>query len=406
MNTTLLEKAPNPVKQARAPLPPRRVGREQELHEQLNTLLSKINLAVIYGGNKTEDGAVINQIGNPRSWKSYQAVAEDIASALERIGCRNVILLPDDMRLGDRLRAEKIHLAWLNTGGVQGYNSMAHASAMLELFGVPYVGHDPLTAGLLDSKHVFKQALKACGIPTAPFVTWHLARGPFVAKQNTAFKRQFKNHTGPFVVKPVSGRASHHVKVIDRAEDLTDAVNEIFLVTENHVLIEGYLPGREFCVAVCGPVVFRYGQVHRYSGPFVFAEIERVLEADEKIFTSMDLRPITRNRVRGLSPETDAEEVRQLETLGRRVFEDLSLETLVRLDVRADEHGKMYVLEANPKPDLKAPTAEKTSLVCASLQQFGMSYDDLVFSLLADRIDLLFACRRGTVHELIKLLQA
>ena len=113
-----------------------------------------------------------------------------------------------------------------------------------------------------------------------------------------------------------------------------------------------------------------------------------------------------RSRVRGLSPETDAAEVRELENLGSRVFNDLNLETLVRLDVRADATGKMYVLEANPKPDLKAPTAEKTSLVCASLQQFGMSYDDLVLSLLADRIDLLFACRRGTVHELIKLLQA
>jgi hypothetical protein len=34
-----------------------------------------------------------------------------------------------------------------------------------------------------------------------------------------------------------------------------------------------------------------------------------------------------------------------------------------------------------------------------------MSYDDLILSLLADRIDLLFACRRGTVNELAALME-
>jgi D-alanine-D-alanine ligase len=148
------------------------------------------------------------------------------------------------------------------------------------------------------------------------------------------------------------------------------------------------------------------GNLRRHDEPFVFAAVERMLESEERIFTSMDLRPITRSRVRALSEETDAAEIQQLYTLGRRVFEELHLETLVRLDVRADEAGNMFVLEANPKPDLKAPTAEKTSLVCASLQSYGMSYDDLILSLLADRIDLLFACRRGTVNELARLLQA
>ena len=109
------------------------------------------------------------------------------------------------MRLGERLRAEGVHLAWLNTGGVQGYASMTHASAMLELFGIPYVGHDPVTAGMLDTKHVFKQGLKACQIPTAPFVTWHLARGLFLPRENSAFLRAFGDYSGPFIVKPVSG---------------------------------------------------------------------------------------------------------------------------------------------------------------------------------------------------------
>ena len=191
---------------------------------------------------------------------------------------------------------------------------------------------------------------------------------------------------------------------VETVSDLTDAVSEVYLATENHVLIEAFLPGREYCIAVCGPVTAAGGQLTRHEKPFVFAAIERVLESDERVFTSMDLKPITTSRVRSLDPNTEADVIAELQKVGSQTFSELNLETIVRLDVRADESGKIHVLEANPKPDLKAPTPEKTSIVCAGLKNYGMSYDDLILSLLADRIDLLFAARRGTVNELSKLL--
>ena len=86
-------------------------------------------------------------------------VARDIAGALDRLGVARVLVLPDDMRLADRLRREGVHLAWLNTGGVQGYNPVSHTPAMLEMLGVPYVGQSSLTASILDNKHVFKRVL-------------------------------------------------------------------------------------------------------------------------------------------------------------------------------------------------------------------------------------------------------
>ena len=116
---------------------PRRSGRVEELQRQVEQLMPRLSLAVVFGGDKTTEGAVINPTFNPRSWKSYQAVAEDIAGALERIGFRQVHVIPEDMQLGERLRRLGVHMAWLNSGGVQGYNPMAHAAAMLEMFGIP-----------------------------------------------------------------------------------------------------------------------------------------------------------------------------------------------------------------------------------------------------------------------------
>ena len=382
----------------------RRRSRVGELEAQIAELKRVLRVAVIFGGNKTVPGAVINQFPNARSWKSYEQVAGDLAAALRRLGFEVVDIVSDDMRLGERLRAAGVNLAWLNTGGVQGLGSMCHAPAMLEMMGIPYVGHNPLAVGSLDFKHLFKRDLMLLGLPTAPFFVWHPAFGNLQPRLDPRFREVFGDYRGPFVVKPVSGRASQNVMVVDEAADLHDVASGIFQITENHVLIETFLAGREYCVAVCGPTVARGGRLERLAQPFVFSAIERVLDVDERIFTSMDQRPITTDRVRLLHPSGDRALFEQLSSLATRVYRELGIETLVRLDIRADTAGRLHVLEANPKPDLKAPEGDKTSLVCAGLPAEGMSYDDLVLGLLADRLDVLFSQRRGSVHHLSQLL--
>ncbi len=397
--------APRPESRIVGKVKPRRTNRIEELRDQIERLKRRVRIAVIFGGDKRVTGAVINPTFNPRSWKSYETVAKDIAAALKNLGFRHVQVIPEDMRIGERLREQRIDLAWLNTGGVQGYISMSHSAAILEMIGIPYIGHDPMIAGILDSKHIFKRMLKALDIPTAPFVTWSLAQGPFTTANNERFDRVFKNYPGPFVVKPVSGRASINVHLVEDLSGLSEVVTGLCEATENHVLIETYLPGREFCVGVCGPVICKQGILQRRETPFTFAAIERRLDKNEKIFVSMDVRPITTKRVNILDPEDDADIIQRLENLANEVFQEMNLETIIRLDVRMDAGGNMLVLEGNPKPDLKAPTAAKTNLVCVSLSSYGMSYEDLILSLFADRLDLYLSQRRGSITNLAKLLE-
>ena len=387
------------------PIKPRRSNRIEELQGQIEQLKKRARIAVIFGGDKRAQGAVINPTVNPRSWKSYETVANDIATALKNLGFHHVQVIPEDMRIAERLRNERIDLAWLNSGGVQGYISMSHSAAILEMIGIPYIGHDPMISGILDSKHIFKRMLKALDIPTAPFMTWSLAEGGFDPASSDRFNKVFSNYSGPFIVKPVSGRASLNVNLVDDLSALPKTVDELCQATENHVLIESFLPGREFCVAVCGPVIYRDNILQRRDRPFTFAAIERRLEADEEIFESMDIRPITSNRVNILDPDVDADVIQRLEKLANEVFLEMNLETLIRLDVRMDADGNMFVLEGNPKPDLKAPTPEKTSLICASLATYGLSYEDLILSLLADRIDLYLSQRRGSITNLARLME-
>ena len=367
-------------------------------------LLDSARFAVIFGGNKSVPGAVLRKRGNPRSWKSYESVACDIAASLGRLGARHVEVMPDDMSLATSLSKARIDLAWLNTGGVQGHNAIAHAPAMLEMLGIPYVGHDPLTSATLDNKFFFKRQMMAMGIPTAPFLIWTSAHGTFEPARSPQFARTFAGWNDGYVVKPISGRASLHVHHVENASDIGTVAREVLAITQNPVLIEAYLPGREYCIAVSGPIIACQNRLDRLPRPFAFAALERVLASGEAIFTSMDHRPITRDRLRALDPLREALQIDTLEDLASRLYLDFPLSTLVRLDVRADAHGRLFVLEANPKPDLKAAEGEATSLIGAGLERYGMSYDDLIFSLFANRAASLLDDEAGITAAINRLI--
>lgn len=373
------------------------------LPEYLDVLRDKLRIAIIYGGDPQQDGAVLYQTHNPRAWKSYKAVACDIQTALTDLGFRHVSVMPDDLTLLQRLQRDGTHLAWLNTGGVQGYDSICHAPAMLEMLGIPYIGHAPLSAATLDNKHVFKRELQALRIPTAPFLTWNPARGTLKPEINMRFRAAFGEYAGPFVVKPVSGRASLHVHVADSLRDVGRAAAHVARQTHNSVLIERYLPGREFCVAVGGYVRHARNTFSKMTRPFAFSAIERVLEPGEAIFTSMDQRAITSDRAH---PLDDGEQAlgQELMCIAQSIYWDFHLRSLIRIDARADADGTLHILEANPKPDLKRPTQDVTNLIMIGLEAHDMTYHDLILGLLADRIDNLLTHDAAVVPHLVELL--
>ncbi len=363
-----------------------------------------MRVAVIYNGDKTAPGAVINETTNPRSSKSYRPIAEDIAEALRGEGFRHITLMPDDMTLGAHLREEGIHFAWLNTAGVQGYGAAGHAPSMLELFGIPYVGHDPIDSMILDNKHVFKRSLYSLGIATPPFVVWDPTLDDGAHRAAAFWDASFPGYPGPFIVKPVTGRASQNVHFVDGPAELPGVMEEVYATTQNAVLVEQFVGGPEYTVGVAGRVCVRGGALVELDGPLVLSPCERVLNPGERVFTSMDVRPITRDRARLLDPVADAEIYARLCALGQQISTALHLRTLIRVDARADATGALNVLEVNPKPDLKRPTEAQTNLVSIGLAQAGLTYDELLLSLLMDRLFFYFVHRPHIVRHIAKLL--
>jgi D-alanine-D-alanine ligase len=372
------------------------------LAHALERLRPQLRLAVVYGGNADAPGAVMRRTYNPRPWKSYEAVARDIASALKDLGFARVEVFPEDKHLAGRLAVFEPDLVWLNTGGVQGDAPMAHAPALLEMLGIPYVGPSPLNAATLDAKHAFKTQLLGLGVPTAPFATWDESDRTRGAE---GFARILPGHPGPFVVKPVHGRASLHVEIAETRAALPCAVESVVEKNAALALIEPYLGGVEYCVSVMGPVVCRGGAVKVQREPFTFSVIERRLSPGERIAPSIDRKPVTTDSFRLLGTPADAAARAELAAIAADIYTRLRLDCIVRVDLRRDAAGRIMVLEANPKPDLKRPDGTMMSFVAAGLGDAGMSYEDLILSILANRLaDYLFRIPKAAPH-LMELVQ-
>jgi D-alanine-D-alanine ligase len=372
------------------------------LHALLEKMKSATRIAVVHGGDKSAEGAVIHQTRNPRSHKSYAGVATDIANSLRRLGFMRVDLLAEDMRLGDQLRQLNTGLVWLNTGGTQGFSSICHAASVLEMVGMPYVGHNPLNSALLDNKHSFKYSLNGLKVNTPDFLVCDFKDPQQIEDVFSEFDSVFAD-AKYLVVKPVSGRASLHVHRVQGKQQARAMALQVHQATGNLVLIERFVSGSEYTIAVGGHFIARDRRLIELGASFTFSAVRRIMAQDEAIFTSMDIRPIGPDRCQVLDPTIDSKIIGDLSTLAKKIFVGFGLETMVRVDIRADENGRLFVLEANPKPDLKQPTESGFSFVTAGLHHQQMDYDDLILSILASRLHFLLTHRREMIPRIAEL---
>ncbi|KXF83494.1 ATP-grasp domain-containing protein [Enterovibrio coralii] len=362
--------------------------------EQMDWIKKRVKIAVICGGEKSCSKNYVYENLSPRSTKTYRTVAEDIVATLAQEGFDQLEVLEESMHLPQQLKSQNVDMAFLNSGGLQGYDSMCHLPSMMEMCGVPYIGHTPMTAGLLDNKLMLKNELSALGIPTAPFITLDQGRTIHDASCQRALDYIDQEFGEGYIVKPVVGRASIHVyPVFDRSE-LQEVVERVQSATNNVVLIEPYLSGAEFVAAVCGRVLYKESQLEEQEQPFVFSISQRVLDEGEHIFTSMDVRPITADRSRPVLDESLKADIADIVS---RIFTAFNLQTLIRVDLRMDNNGRLYVLEANPKPDLKRPCGNQINLVTAGLAAEGMQYEELLQSLIFNRLQYLYRNRPTTL---------
>src|SRR6185312_8497228 len=128
--------------------------------------------------------------------------------------------------------------------GVAGYAREAQVPALLEAYDVPCVFSDALTLAIALDKAWTKRILRDAGVPTAPF--WVIERASDIRHVPLPY---------PLFLKPVAEGSGKGVdarsKVTDAAE-LRAVAGELLVRFRQPVLVETYLPGREFTVGLIG----------------------------------------------------------------------------------------------------------------------------------------------------------
>lgn len=294
---------------------------------------------------------------------SEEAIAEfdspetlgEIEAALTRVGHR-VERIGHGRELAARLvRGDRWDLVFSIAEGLRGRNREAQVPALCELFDQAYVFSDPLTNSTTLDKGVAKRLVRDAGVPTAPFAV--LEHAAEAAKVALPF---------PLFVKPVAegtGKGCESASKVTSRAQLRTAAQRLIARFDQPVIVETFLPGREFTVGLTGT-----GAAAR-----AIAVLEVVLldEAEAEIYSFLNKEQCETLVRYQLADDTEA---MMAADHALRAYRALGCRDAARLDFRSDANGIPMFLEANPLAGLHPTHSDLPMLATKS----GMSYDALM----------------------------
>jgi D-alanine-D-alanine ligase len=234
----------------------------------------------------------------------------------------------------------------------------------LELLKVPYTGCNPRGLMLARDKGVAKKILYYHRIPIPEFITvplGHLVKRP----KDLAF---------PLIVKSVSEEASLGISQASIVEDddrLHERVKFVHQSVGTGALVERYIEGRELTVSVLGNHRLRVFPVWELNMSRLPEEARRIATARVKWSRTYQKKY---GVVSGEAADLAEDQRLAIQDLAKRVYRSLGLSGYARIDFRLDAAGQVYVLEANPNPQIAkaedfSDAAERASLSYAALLQ-------------------------------------
>lgn len=294
---------------------------------------------------------------------SEEAVAEfDSSATIEAIDNALQILGFETDRIGhlqnlvSRLaQGDKWDLVFNIAEGLHGFGRESQVPGLLDYYGVAYTFSDPLTTALTLHKGMAKRVVRDCGVPTPDFAV--VENDEQVASVDLPF---------PLFAKPVAEGTGLGVnpasKAVDR-DQLLSVCRQLLLRHQQPVLVETFLPGREFTVGILGT-----GDEARAIGVM---EVELLQTAEDGVYSYLN-KEECESRVRyTLANDSQA---RQAGEVALQAYRALGCRDAGRVDLRCDAKGLPQFMEVNPLAGMH-PEHSDLPILCGLV---GMSYLDLI----------------------------
>lgn len=218
--------------------------------------------------------------------------------------------------------------------------------SVLDLMGIKYTGSGPLSSGMAMDKGITKMVFEAKGVPTPKGIT--LEKGK-CSSQLADYGMGF-----PVIVKPCCGGSSVGVCIANNQIEYQAALLEAFSY-ENEVVVEQFITGREFSVAVVDGKAYPVIEIAPLQG---FYDYKNKYQAGSCVETC--------------PADLSSALTKEMQKYAEMGYKALNLQAYARLDFLMDDEGNMYCLEANTLPGMTP-----TSLIPQEAKAIGMDYPQL-----------------------------
>lgn len=238
-----------------------------------------------------------------------------------------------------------------------------HIVAFLTMGDIPFTGCGSTGLTLCKHKGISKKILHYHRIHTPDFVI--IPRGKRIARP--------KRLKFPILVKPLKEEASYGISqasFVETDEQFKERVEFLHQNTDNDVIAEEYIEGRELYVSLIGN--------HRLQVFPIRELVFREVPPDEPKIATYKAKWDEAYRERwgldnrfaeGLEPAL----VRHIESVCKRIYHLLTIDGYARIDLRMNAKNELYFIEANPNPAL-APDED----FAQSALKAGLAYPQLI----------------------------
>ena len=213
----------------------------------------------------------------------------------------------------------------------------------LELHKQPYTGCNPRGLLVANDKALCKKVLSYHRIRAPRFMT--VSRGRTV--RSLPRRLEF-----PIFVKSRSEHSSTGIaqaSIVRDLEQLQERVEFIHRNVGTAALCEEFIEGRELTIGVLG-------NKRLETGPVFELHMDDLPEGAPNIITSRLKWDVAYQKQVGLrsalAEDLPEGKQREIDQLARRIYRALGLSGFARIDMRLDAEGRIWILEANPNPDI------------------------------------------------------
>jgi D-alanine-D-alanine ligase len=257
-------------------------------------------------------------------------------SAIAEVRGRAITLSPSAFDIRD---VDIVFLALHGGAGEDG-----RIQAMLDLAGLRYTGSNHIASAAAMDKELSKRLFRSVGVPTPD---WLMAPATPEAVAHTL--------AWPVVVKPNKQGSTVGITVVREAALLQSAIDRAGAY-DSEVMIEKFVPCREFTVGILEGVALPVGEIVAPGDVFDYQSKYQKGGARE-VFPA----------------EISASESEMLQNFALRAHAVLKLGAYSRIDFRQDAEGRLWCLEANSLPGMTA-----TSLLPQAAQAAGIEFPELL----------------------------